>query len=61
MEVAQKLVSMSADQTLRFWSILKLDDSKMPCFRFKTNHPDDDNLTAMAVTQDNLYIITCDT
>lgn len=61
MEVRQKLVSMSADQYLRFWSIQKLDDGKMPCFRFKTNHPDDDNLTAMAVTEDNEYVITGDT
>lgn len=52
MEVREKLVSMSADQVLRFWEIdkKKVDDVKMPCFRFKTDHPDDDNLTAMAVT-----------
>lgn len=45
---------------LRFWDIYDRD-LKIPCFRFECNHPDDDNLTAVAVTLDNNFIITGDT
>ena len=42
-----KLLSMTADQHLRFW---ELTDAKAPTFKFHCRHPEDDHLTAVAVT-----------
>lgn len=61
MKERQKLLSMTADQYLRFWSTEENKDIKNPCFRFWCNHPDDDNLTAVAVSEDNNVIVTGDT
>jgi WD40 repeat protein len=53
-----KLLSMTADQTLRFWS---LTDANPPTFKFMCKHPEEDSLTAVAVTRDNNTLITGDT
>lgn len=53
-----KLLSMTADQTLRFWS---LTDAKAPTFKYSCKHPEEDSLTAVAVTKDNDLLITGDT
>jgi WD40 repeat protein len=55
-----KLVSMSADQWLRFWNINELGDQS-PTFKFWCKHPEDDGLTAIATTKDNDLLITADT
>ena len=49
---------MTADQNLRFWD---LNDAKPPRFKFHCRHPEDDHLTAVAVTKDNDIILTGDT
>ena len=54
----KKLLSMTADQTLRFWD---LTDSKKPTFKFKCGHPKEDSLTAIAATKDNNILVTGDT
>ena len=53
-----KLLSMTADQTLRFWS---LKDAKAPSFKFFCKHPPEDSLTAVACTKENNTLITADT
>jgi WD40 repeat protein len=58
LEKRKKLLSMTADQNLRFWD---LSDAKPPTFKFHCRHPDDDHLTAVAVTKDNNYLLTGDT
>ena len=55
-----KLISMSADQWLRFWNLNELGDQR-PTFKYFCKHPDDDGLTAIATTKDNDYLITGDT
>ena len=47
LEKRNKLVSMTADQNLRFW---ELKDAKAPTFKFHCRHPQGDHLTAMAVS-----------
>ena len=61
MDVRDKLVSMTADQHLRFWNLNELSDTKQPSFKFHCKHPDDDGLTAVAVTKDNDIVVTGDT
>ena len=61
MEVREKLVSMTCDQYLRFWSLNDLTNQKQPCFKFHCKHPEDDNLSAFAITEDNNTIVTGDT
>ena len=61
MKKREKLLSMTADQYLRFWSTEENKDIPNPCFRFWCNHPDDDNLTSVAVSEDNDVIVTGDT
>ena len=51
-------MSMTADQNLRFWS---LTDAKAPTFKFHCKHPEDDSLTAVAISKDNNTLITADT
>jgi hypothetical protein len=53
-----KLLSMTADQHLRFWCLV---DAKKPTFKFYCKHPEDDSLSAVAVTKDNDIIVTGDT
>ena len=53
-----RLLSMTADQTIRFW---ELKDAKPPTFKFNCKHPEDDHLTAIAVTNDNNTLLTADT
>jgi len=55
-----KLVSMTADQMLRFWNLDGASDGT-PTFKFHCKHPDDDGTTAIATTKDNDYLITGDT
>ena len=52
---------MSADQNLRFWDLDELSEAKQPTFKFNAKHPDGENLTAVAVTEDCQNIITGDT
>ena len=61
MDVRDKLLSMSADQYLRFWSLNELTGGKQPSFKFHCKHPDDDGLSAVAVTKDNDILLTADT
>jgi len=58
LEKKEKLLSMTADQNLRFWS---LKDAKKPTFTFHCKHPEEDSLTAVGVTKDNEVLITGDT
>ena len=58
LEEKKKLLSMTADKLLRFWD---LSDAKPPTFTFDTRHPEDDHLTAVAVTKDNNILLTGDT
>ena len=61
MEQRDKLPSMTADQYLRFWNLNELTAGKQPSFKFHCKHPDDDGLSAVAVTKDNDIILTGDT
>ena len=61
LEERLKLLSMSADQNLRFWNLDELSGNKMRTFIFHCKHPDDDGLTAVAATKDNNVILTGDT
>jgi WD40 repeat protein len=54
----KKLLSMTADQWLRFWD---LTDSKAPAFKFHCGHPEEDSLSAVAATKDNNTLVTADT
>lgn len=54
----KKLLSMSADQLLRFWD---MTDAKAPTFTYHCGHPKEDSLTAVAITKDNNTLITGDT
>jgi WD40 repeat protein len=54
----KKLVSMTANQWIRFWD---LTDSKAPTFKFHCGHPKEDSLSAIAVTKDNNTMVTGDT
>ena len=54
----KKLLSMTADQWIRFWD---LKDSKAPSFKFHCGHPKEDSLTAIAATKDNKTLVTGDT
>ena len=58
MEQRELLLSMTADQNLRFWN---LKEQQAPHFKFHCKHPEDDSLSAVAVTKDNNFIITGDT
>ena len=55
-----KLVSMTADQTLRFWNLNELDDPR-PTFKFKVKHPVEDGLSAISTSVENDLFITGDT
>lgn len=57
----QKLLTMTADQYLRFWNILETQSGKQPRFKFHCKHPEDDGLSSIAVTQDNNILVTGDT
>jgi len=61
LEKREKLLSMSADQWLRFWSLDELTTDDQPSFSFHCKHPDDDQLSACAVTEDNNTLVTGDT
>lgn len=61
LEVRQRLLSMTADQWLRFWDLNELTTDNQPSFKFHCKHPRDDQLTACAVTNDNNTIVTADT
>ena len=54
----KKLLSMTADQWLRFWTIT---EPIAPTFRFHCGHPPEDSLSAIAATKDNNIIVTGDT
>lgn len=63
LEKKDKLLTMSADQYLRFWNILETQDGKQPSFKKHCKHSDDgkDGLSAIAVSKDNDFIVTGDT
>jgi WD40 repeat protein len=66
MESKELLLSMTCDQWLRFWVLDDLKETKVPCFRINANHPNEEdrseeNLTAIAVSEDCDAIITGDT
>lgn len=56
-----KLMTMTADQHLRFWSLNELTGGKQPSFKIHCKHPPDDGLTAVAVTSENDILLTGDT
>lgn len=61
-----KLVSMSADQYLRFWNLNELSGGKQPSFKYYCKHNpygdnDLDGLSAIQLTQDNTVLLTGDT
>ena len=61
-----KLVSMSADQYLRFWNLNELSGGKQPSFKYYCKHNpygdnDLDGLSAIQLTQDNTTLLTGDT
>ena len=51
-------MSLTADQTLRFWHLM---DAKAPTFKFNCKHPEDDSLSAVAISKDNNTLVTGDT
>jgi WD40 repeat protein len=61
LELRQVLLSMTADQWLRFWSLDELVTDNQPQFKFHCKHPEDDQLSACAVTKDNNTLVTADT
>lgn len=61
LEKRNKLLSMTADQWLRFWSLQEHTSDNQPSFKFHCKHPEDDQLTACAVTDDNNTLVTGDT
>ena len=62
LENRRKLMSMTADQWLRFWSLNELD-TEGPSFKFDCKHSEDDTdqLTACATTKSNQTLVTADT
>lgn len=58
LQKAQKLVSMTPDQLLRFWD---LKDTKAPTFKYHCRHPEDDHLTAIAFSEEEDILVTADT
>ena len=61
LEERKKLLSMSADQYLRFWNLDDLTSDKQPSFKFYCDHPKDDGLSAVAVDKTNNILLTGDT
>jgi len=61
LEERKKLLSMSADQHLRFWNLDDLTSDKQPSFKFYCDHPKDDGLSAVAVDKTNNILLTGDT
>lgn len=60
MYTAKLIVSVTADQMIRFWDY-DITDSKQPVFTLYGDHDKLDSLTAIATTEDNKYLITGDT
>lgn len=54
------LVSVSADQAMRFWDF-DITVQKQPVFFMYTDHHKDDSVSAIATTLENNYIVTGDT
>lgn len=54
----KKLLSMTADQWLRFWT---LTEQMKPTFKFHCKHPPEDSLSAIAADKDNNVLVTGDT
>ena len=61
MEERDKLLSMTADQYLRFWNLDEHKSKKQMTFKYHCKHPPDDGLTSVAVTKDNNTLVTGDT
>ena len=64
MEKKRLLISMSADQMIRFWDLEELQAHKPPVFKFHAGHINpaaDEQLTGLAITQENDRIVTTDT
>jgi WD40 repeat protein len=58
MDKERLLLSGTADQWLRFWST---ENNGKLVFTLHADHPKDDALSSIAVTQNNDYILTADT
>ncbi len=54
------LVSVSADQLLRFWDF-DITGSKQPVFTMYGDHNKGDSISSIACTKGNNYIVTGDT
>lgn len=54
------LLSISADQLLRFWDF-DITGVKQPVFTMYGEHARDDSISAVATSLDNNYIVTGDT
>ena len=61
LEERKKLLSMTADQNLRFWNLDDLTSEKQPSFKFYCDHPKEDGLSAVAVDKSNNILLTGDT
>ena len=64
MKKERLLISMSADQWLRFWDIDDLQSQRPPVFKFHAGHMNtfaDDQLTGVAITKANDRFVTTDT
>lgn len=64
MDEKRLLLSMSADQTLRFWDITELQSQKKPVFVMNAGHYNSlsaDQLTGVAITMANDRMVTSDT
>lgn len=60
MYVHQLLVSVSADQKIRFWDF-DVTAGRQPVFTLYGDHEKLDSLSAIATTDDNNWLITGDT
>jgi|Laugresu1bdmlbdd_1035124.scaffolds.fasta_scaffold65030_2 WD40 repeat protein len=60
MYVHKLIVSVSADQFIRFWDF-DVTSAKQPVHILYGDHDKLDSLTAIATTDDNNYIVTGDT
>ena len=64
MEKHRILISMTADQYLRFWYLDDMQSQRGPILKYHAGHHNpvaDDQLTGIAVTVDNTRFVTTDT
>lgn len=56
----QLVVSVSADQKIRFWDF-DVTSGRQPIFTLYGDHDKLDSISAISTTEDNKYIVTGDT